>query len=270
MSEICIESFADLTFAIAENDVAVKLDLHLPKNVKNPSLMVWIHGGGWHGGDKADCRVKYLTEHGYAVASLNYRLTDVAFFPAQIHDVKAAIRWLRGNASTYGYNINKLVIAGGSAGGHLASLLGATNNKPPYEGQLGDHLGESSHVDGVINFYGPQDFILRAQTQPEMVLPEGSIVRKLLGCRADENPECAKAASPAWQVDQDTVPFLIFQGDADQQVRMDQQESLMTFLREHNIEHAYHIGPGLGHGDMRFYADPYRQPVLDFIRKIYN
>lgn len=262
-----IRSFTDLVYAAA-GEVSLLLDLHMPEGVALPQLVVWLHGGGWHAGDKSDCRVKYLVEQGYAVASVNYRLTDVACFPAQIHDCKAAIRWLRAMAGTFGYTVGKLVVAGGSAGGHLASLLGTTNGHAELEGTLGEHTDQSSHVDGVVNFYGPQDFILRAQTQPDQVLPVGSIVWKLLGCRADENEALAKLASPAWQVSSATVPFLIFQGDGDLQVLPDQQESLMDALQAHHIAHRYFIGPGFVHGDMRFYQAPYREPVVAFLREI--
>ena len=263
-----IKSVTDIQFAQA-GDVPLLLDLHLPVSADLPELVVWLHGGGWRG-DKADCRVKYLVEHGYAVASVNYRLTDEACFPAQIHDCKAAIRYLRGQAKALGYRVDKLVVTGGSAGAHLASLLGTTNGDEALEGTLGDHLDQSSDVDGVMNFYGPQDFILRAKTQPEKVFPPNSIVHKLLGCRVDENEALAKQASPAWQVDEKTVPFLIFQGDADPQVLPDQQESLMTALAEHGIAHRYFIGPGFVHSDMRFYDAPYREPVLAFLDEIYG
>lgn len=265
--EKSIRTLLDITFLDVEG-VALKLDLHLPTGVDCPQLVVWIHGGGWQNGDKADCRVKYLAEHGYAVASVNYRLTHQASFPAQIHDVKAAIRWLRAHATEYGYKAQKLVITGGSAGAHLASLVGTTNGSEVHEGTLGDHLDQSSAVDGVGNFYGPQDFILRSQTQPEKVFPSDSIVHKLLGCRVDENEAIAKLASPAWQVDAKTVPFVIFQGDADPQVLPDQQVSLMAALDKFNIKYEYFVGEGFVHGDMRFYDAPYREPLLRFLAEI--
>ncbi len=264
-----IRSLLDITFLDVDG-LSLKLDLHLPMEVQLPQLVMWIHGGGWQNGDKADCRVKYLAEHGYAVASVNYRLTHQACFPAQIHDVKAAIRWLRAHANEYGYKAQKLVVTGGSAGAHLASLLGTTVGDAELEGTLGDYLDQSSAVDGVGNFYGPQDFILRAQTQPDKVFPVDSIVHKLLGCRVDEHETLAKQASPAWQVDAKTVPFVIFQGDADEQVLPDQQASLMAVLDKFNIKYQYFVGEGFVHGDMRFYDEPYREPLLRFLGEIYG
>lgn len=264
-----MQSVLDVEFASVDG-VSLQLDVHLPTHVNNPPLVVWIHGGGWQQGDKEACRIKYLTEFGYAVASINYRLTDKACFPAQIHDCKAAIRFLRANSDRFAYTVDKLVVAGGSAGGHLASLLGTTNGDAWLEGTLGDHLDASSSVDGVLDFYGPTDFILRAKTHPQRVLPVGSLVFKLLGGRADELVDLAKQASPAWQVDANTVPFIIFQGDADEAVLMDQPESLMAALRKYDIPHSYHIGSGFVHSDQRFYEDPYRKPALNFIREIYG
>lgn len=262
-------SVTDLTFAEV-NGVTLQLDVHLPSADGPPPLVVYFHGGGWQNGDKAGPNIAYLLEHGYAVASVNYRLTHQACFPAQIHDCKAAIRYLRAHAGELGYRVDKLVVTGSSAGGHLVSLLGTTNRKAEYEGALGEHLDVSSHVDAVVNFFGPQDFLLRAKTQPGQVLPEGSIVWKLLGGAFDERIELARQASPALQVDANTVPFLILHGDADQQVQMDQQEQLAASLQLHGIAHRLIIAPGLVHGDARFYQPPYREPVLKFLREVWG
>ena len=98
----------DLEFAVVDGH-SLKLDLYLPgEEFKHPPLFVWIHGGGWHKGDKKDCKLSWLTGHGYAVASINYRLTDQAIFPAQIHDCKGALRWLRAHAEKYGYSVSKV------------------------------------------------------------------------------------------------------------------------------------------------------------------
>ena len=96
------------------------LDLYLPEGVRNPPLVIWIHGGGWNSGSRNDCKIRWMTDHGFSIASISYRLTDQAIFPAQIHDCKAAVRWLRANRETYGYSAEKLAVAGSSAGGMLA------------------------------------------------------------------------------------------------------------------------------------------------------
>ena len=88
------------------------LDLYLPDGVTSPPLVLWIHGGGWKSGSRKDCKIRWMTDHGFAIASISYRLTDQAIFPAQIHDCKAAVRWLRANRKTYGYSTEKLAVAG--------------------------------------------------------------------------------------------------------------------------------------------------------------
>ncbi|MCK4685413.1 MAG: alpha/beta hydrolase, partial [Pirellulales bacterium] len=110
------------------------LDLYLPEKPEGSPLVVWVHGGGWKGGSKQKCFLKWLANFGYTVASINYRLVDVAKWPAQLHDCKAAIRWLRANAKTYGYNPDCVIAAGSSAGGHLVALLGTTGDNDELEG----------------------------------------------------------------------------------------------------------------------------------------
>src|SRR5262245_50507483 len=110
----------DLEYARV-GDTSLKLDLYVPSAAKSPPVVVWVHGGAWRSGSKANPSVLPLTERGYAVASVDYRLSPVAPFPAQVHDIKAAIRFLRANAKEYGIGAEKIAISGGSAGGHLAA-----------------------------------------------------------------------------------------------------------------------------------------------------
>ena len=142
------------------------LDLYLPEKVEGSPLVVWIHGGGWKGGTKEKCFVTWLSNFGYTVASINYRLVDVAKWPAQIHDCKGAVRWLRSNAHTYGYSPDCVIAAGASAGGHLAALLGTTGGHKELEGDVGGNQEQSSRVQAVVDYYGATDFPLRSRTQP--------------------------------------------------------------------------------------------------------
>ena len=119
-------------------DHPLLLDLYLPKKVDRAPLVVWVHGGAWRHGSKESMPLKWLVLRGYVVASVDYRLSPVAKFPAQIHDCKAAIRFLRGQQQ-YDYNAERIVVAGASAGGHLAALIGLTNRHVELEGSLGDH-----------------------------------------------------------------------------------------------------------------------------------
>ena len=149
-----------LTYAEVDGKT-LKLDLYIPKGVENPPLIVYIHGGGWRKGSRAAFQLPWLVTHPdgrFAVASIDYRLTDTAIFPAQIHDVKGALRWLRAHAAEYGYDAAKVGVAGTSAGGHLALLLGVTAEIPEMEGTVGGNTDKSSRVDAIANYFGPSDF----------------------------------------------------------------------------------------------------------------
>ena len=163
------------------NSHRLALDMYLPEGVKNPPLVMWIHGGGWKSGSRNDCKIRWMTDHGFAIASISYRLTDQAIFPVQIHDCKAAVRWLRANRETYGYSTEKVAVAGSSAGGMLAALLGTSGGVLNLEGNVGNNLDQSSRVQAVIDFYGATDFVLRSKTQPNRANEPGSVVHRLLG-----------------------------------------------------------------------------------------
>ena len=139
------------------------LDLYLPEKPEGSPLVVWVHGGGWKGGSKQKCFLKWLANFGYTVASINYRLVDVAKWPAQLHDCKAAIRWLRANAKTYGYNPDCVIAAGSSAGGHLVALLGTTGDNDELEGAVGGNGEQSSRVQAVVDYYGATTFYSEAK-----------------------------------------------------------------------------------------------------------
>src|SRR3954447_10629247 len=125
---------------------ALKLDLHLPPEKLRAPLIVWVHGGAWRSGSKKDMPLGRLVEEGYAIASVDYRLSTQARFPAQIHDLKAAIRFLRGHAGEWRLNTKQIVVAGDSAGVHLAALVGVSNGHPELEGEVGTDRAQSSSV----------------------------------------------------------------------------------------------------------------------------
>ena len=134
-----------------------RLDLYVPEKADRPlPLLVWIHGGGWFMGNKDGCPLMYLAAKGYVVASINYRLSQHAVFPAQIEDCKAAIRWLRANAAKYHIDPSDVGVAGGSAGGHLVALLGTTAGVKELEGKEGN-LDQSSRVQYAVDYFGPAD-----------------------------------------------------------------------------------------------------------------
>jgi len=146
-----VEIKRDIVFAQPDG-VDLLLNLHLPKGVEQAPLVMFIHGGSWRNGDRNNCKVAWLAEKGYAVASIEYRVSTEALFPAQIHDCKGALRWLRAHSSKYGYDASKVVVSGSSAGGHLAALMGTSGDVDELEGLTGGNLDQSSRVQGIIDY----------------------------------------------------------------------------------------------------------------------
>lgn len=256
----------DIEYAKA-GDISLKLDLYINQSDERPPVVIYIHGGGWRAGNKSGCSVAWLADHGYAVASIAYRLTDKAIFPAQIHDCKAAVRWVRANADKYGYSADKVAVAGSSAGGMLAALLGTSGDVEALEGELGEHTDQSSRVDAVIDFYGATDFVLRSKTQPHRANEPGSVVALLLGGGADKRIAAAKLASAAYHVTPDDPPFLVFHGDEDNTVLLDQSERIRDVYTEAGLPIDLRILKGAGHGGKAFSSAENRAVVLEFLRK---
>jgi len=256
----------DLKFARVDGQ-RLKLDLYLPRQA-DPIVVVWIHGGGWQKGDKSNCEVKWLTDYGYAVASISYRLTDRAIFPAQIHDCKAAVRWLRAHAGKYGFRADKVAVAGSSAGGMLAALLGTSGGVKELEGTVGGNLKYSSRVDAVVDFYGATDFELRSRTQPHRANEPGSVVYKLLGGGADKEVAAARLASAVTHVSPGDPPTLVIHGDRDRTVLMDQSEAIVRAYRRTGLPIELRVIRNAGHGGAVFYSGPARRWVVEFLDRV--
>jgi acetyl esterase/lipase len=254
----------DIEFASVDGH-SLKLDLYLPSETKDPTLVVWIHGGGWQAGDKSKCEVPWLAGHGYAVASISYRLTDQAIFPAQVHDCKAAVRWLRAHAGKYGYRCDQMAVAGSSAGGMLAALMGTSGDVSELEGTVGGNLDHSSRLDAVIDYYGATDFILRSRTQPHRANKPGSVVYKLLGGGADKKTVLAKLASAVSHVSADDPPMLVIHGDQDKTVLIDQSEAILKAYRKAQLPIEFKVLAGAAHGGQVFYTGERRNMVLKFL-----
>ncbi len=255
----------DIVFAKPDSH-ELKLNLFLPKAGKNPPLVVFIHGGGWRNGSYKNCRTTWLTDYGFAVASIGYRLSDKAKFPAQIHDCKAAVRWLRAHAKEYGYNAERIGVAGTSAGGHLALMLGVTGNMKELEGEVGGNANQSSRVQAVVDYFGPSDFVLRSTNQPVKTENPDSPVRLLLGVAARENTKLAKLASPAFHVTKDDAPLLIIHGDKDATVNLDQSKRIAEEYKKHGLNGTLEVVPNAGHGGKAHFTPVYREKVADFLR----
>lgn len=256
----------DIEFAKVDGH-SLKLDLYLPRE-KNPVVVVWIHGGGWQGGNKSKCEVKWLTDHGYAVASISYRLTDKAIFPAQIHDCKAAVRWLRANARTYGYRRDKMAVAGSSAGGMLSALMGTSGGVKELEGTVGGNLDFRSDLQAVIDYYGATDFVLRSKTQPHRANKPGSVVFKLLGGGADKKVKEAKLASAVIHVSADDPPMLVIHGRQDQTVLIDQSEAIHRAYSKAGLPIDFRVIPEGAHGGAVFYTGAARRWAVKFLDRV--
>ena len=256
----------DIEFAKVQGQ-SLKLDLYLPAKPKNTALVIWIHGGGWRNGTKEKCFITWLPEHGYAVASISYRLSNIAKFPAQLHDCKGAIRWLRAHAKQYGYNPDKFYVAGSSAGGHLTALMATTSGHKKLEGTTGGNLKQSSAVQGAIDYYGATDFILRSKTQPSRANEKGSVVYDLLGGGAHEKIEAAKLASACYHISKDDAPLLIFHGTNDKTVLIDQSQAIEKKYKKMNLEVEFHTVEGAGHGGNVFYSGENAERLLNFLKK---
>ena len=211
-------------------DVSLKLDMLLPKQpAKVPlPLLVYIHGGGWNGHDKTEGYEPLgplVASGNYVGATVEYRFTSVAPWPAQIYDCKAAIRWLRANAKKYNVDPDRIGIWGVSAGGHLVSMLGTTGDRKELEGQSGTP-GQSTRVACVVDVCGPAD-LPNMKPQEQKVY---AMMDRLLGGPMAERMEAARAASPITYVDKNTPPFLIVHGNLDTQVPYSQSETFYAAL----------------------------------------
>ena len=264
--EAKFEKIPDIEFAAVDGE-RLLLDLYLPKDVEIPPLVVWIHGGGWRAGSRKRLHLQEVSNHGYAMASISYRFTEQAIFPAQIHDCKAAIRWLRANADKYGYDADWIAVAGSSAGGHLALLVGVSGDVKDLEGKVGGNLDQSSRVQAIIDYFGPSDFVLRGKTQPERAYTETSGSFALLGGKRNGKviPELEIKASPAQYVSSDDPPLLIFQGAKDKTVLPDQSERIVELYKRAKLPAKLVILEKAGHGGRQFYTGTHLQTALDFL-----
>lgn len=226
-----VKGLPDVTYAVIPGYQPLKLDLYVPPGKGAKPLVIYIHGGGWTGGTSRNAAafsnfpavLADLAARGYVVASLNYRLSGEARFPAAAQDVDAAIRWLRAHAGEYGIDKARVGVWGGSAGGQLAGLAAT-------ECGAGDGKGESDCVQSAVIWYGVFDF----STMPQRGGPAAE--NAYLGCKAGECDAQNRAASPATFVDPKDPPMLLIAGTADRQVPVTQSREMIAKLKAAGVK----------------------------------
>ncbi len=245
----------------------LKLHIVLPKirsQEKRPAY-VWIHGGGWQAGNKEGGirQVARVAQRGFIGATIEYRLTGEAPFPAQIEDCKCAIRYLRAHAEKYHIDVERIAVGGSSAGGHLVALLGTSGGVSDLEGQ-GGWSEQSSAVQAVVDLYGPTDFAKFVTTPGyESHDRDGSPESKLLGGGpVSPNHEGIRRVNPITYVDAADPAFLIIHGSQDPVVPMNQSQALYDALMGAGVKAKLHIIDGAKHGGPEF-AQPEIQDMID-------
>jgi acetyl esterase/lipase len=267
-----------LDLPYASTSQAQRLDIYLPESGDGPfPVILAVHGGGFAVGDKRDLPIRsYLRGlgRGYAVASVNYRLSGEALFPAGLQDVKAAVRWLRSNASHYHLDVGRVAACGWSSGGNYAAMLGCTEGVPLFDDPALSDISISAGVQVVVDWFGPTDFLkmdeqLAGAPGPCEHSGPDSPESLYLGAPITEVPDRVRLANPMTYVNDRMAPILIQHGDRDVIVPVRQSTDLARTIEER-------IGPdrfeldilaGAGHDDPAFQAPENMERVFAFMAK---
>ena len=270
-----VEVIRDIEFTRTPNGPLL-LDIYKPADA-SPSaplpVVMFMYGGGWMTGNRHQLkffRGQEYVRHGYALVAIEYRSSEAAIFPAQIHDCKAAVRWIRQNAAEYGLDGSRIAALGGSAGGHLAALLGTSDAVADMEGDLppqgDDYAGP---IQAVVDMLGPTDLSRIAEQSHRFGVrheKKDSFVSKFLGGQPSLNLEQAKAANPITYIRPGMPPFLIIHGSADWIVPVQQSEMLHQALVEQGNESELHVAEGAGHGSLKsFSSDEMLNKIFGFL-----
>lgn len=241
------------------------MDVYAPERPRPTApFVLWIHGGGWVGGSRSPCGTLGLVAKGYVTASVEYRFSQEAPFPAQIEDCKAAVRFVRAHARELGIDPARIGAAGASAGGHLAALLGVAGDANALDG-AGGSPGVSSAVQAVCDYFGPTDLLhFDGHGSRIVAADDASLIAQLLGGPLSTHRDLAAAASPITYVTKDDPPILILHGDADDIVPLDQSVTFDARLREAGVDSTLVVVRGVGHGALGAAADA---KAVDFFER---
>lgn len=248
-ADVAVEN--DITYCKA-GDVELKLDLAKPDGDGPFPAIVFIHGGGWSGGNRQaySNQIRVAARRGYVAITVSYRLTQPDEsgkaenpWPAQINDTKCAVRWLRANADKYHVDPNRIGVTGGSAGGHLSLMVGLADESAKLEGN-GGHQDQSSRVQAVVNYFGPTEMKAEYRTNDFV----RKLVKTLLGGTPEEVPDRYENASPVTYISSDDPPVLTLQGTKDPLVPDSQARLLDEQMKSKGAHHELMILEGAGHG----------------------
>jgi acetyl esterase/lipase len=258
----------DIEYARVD-DQSLKLDLHSPEKTATPApLILWVHGGAWRSGSKKDVPLLPLVAQGWAIASVDYRLTPVAPFPANVHDLKAAVRFLRARAGEFGLDAKRFIIAGASAGAHLAALVGVSNGHAALEGEVGADRAVSSDVQGIVSFFGASNLeTILSQSTPYGLGVRVPALQLLLRGQPEEKPELARLASPVAHVGAGDPPLLLLHGDQDPQMPVAQSLELLGAYEGAGRRVRFVPVHGAAHGGKAFYDEKRLALVTGFLRE---
>lgn len=252
-------------------DQVLMLDLYLPTAVDNPPLIIYVHGGAWRFGSRDSVSPIDLVDQGFAIASVSFRLTPVAPLPAQVHDIKGAVRFLRANAAEYGYDAERFGITGVSSGGHLAALVGLTNGSAPHEGEIGGNSAVSSDIQAIVSYFGASNLTsILAQSTPRGIEVRTPALELLLGGTVEEKADLARFGSPVFQVDANDPPLLLLHGDQDPQMPINQAHELHGVAKAEGLTVQFEVVHGAGHGGDAFFDAERTQLVADFLRAAFR
>ncbi|MGY5738476.1 alpha/beta hydrolase fold domain-containing protein [Vibrio antiquarius] len=249
----------------------IKLDLYTPSVESNTQypLLVWVHGGAWKRGskdaipEKNPLLLQSVLNEGYALASVDYRLSGEAIFPQPVQDINDALNYLYDNAEKLGIKADNVVIMGRSAGGHLAGFIGATNSA---YNQVDFYEPPKYKVSAVVSFFGPTD-LLELSNKGGKKTSKKSSVSRFLGDIPNNIPKLAKKASTTSYVNENTPPYILLHGTLDKRVPLSQSEILKAKLDEHRVTNQLFIEEGVGHSAPVFDTEKYVTHVLDFLNK---
>lgn len=250
--------------SVGERDLLV--DTYIPAGVGNVPLLVWVHGGAWHSMDKERVPIMSFLDHGYAIASVDFRLSGEAPFPAQIYDIKAAVRYLRANAK--GYDASKIVLVGASSGGHLVAMAGVTNGDKALEGSIGAYLDTSSDVQAIVSYFGASNLTtILSQSTPHGLSVRIPALDLLIGGQPEDVPAMARQASPVFYVDATDPPLHMLHGDQDPQMPINQSHELQHAYEQAGAIVQFDVVYGGGHSGPDFWDDTRSELVRKFLEE---